>query len=117
MGGQAGWVDPSQGTLENVVSAGGGRCLPAGGGGRFQAEVPRYAWFHPPTVAISATFRFHRVNGQLLLTGVGRLLKTDESPVASSFTVAGTATLTRSGHRSCTATRWSGALTLAFAVS
>lgn len=119
MGGQTGW-STSQGTLKNAAAAepaDGRRCLPASGSGSLLAQVPRFAWLYPSQVMISATFRFHGANGGLQLTGVGQLVKTPKSPIASSFTIAGTAALSRNSNRSCTAPHWSGSLTLAFTVS
>jgi hypothetical protein len=118
MGGQTG-SSSGQGRLTNgaASSTGGSLCLPASGSGGLIAEAPRFAWFYPAKVTFVATFRFHRVNGGLVLTGSGRLVKTYKSPFASLLRIAGTATLRRGSHGSCTAPHWSGALTLELAMS
>ncbi len=114
MGGKTGWSS-SQGTLSKNISGSGTSqrsCLPSAANGSVFAEAPRYAWIDPPIVTISAAFRIHRLNDVLAVTGAGRLLSTRESPIASSFAIAGTATLVPDRGQSCDAKRWTGTLTL-----
>jgi hypothetical protein len=57
----------------------------------------------PGSIRRWCAFRMHRLNDVLAVTGAGRPLPTRESPVASSFAIAGTATLVPDRRQSCIA--------------
>lgn len=115
MGGQTGWAT-GEGTAMGGAMA-GGECLPARGGGSLFAQAPRFAWFDPAMVTMSGTFRFHQVDGVLVVAGAGRLLSTHKSPFASSFMISGSGTFSRATGHSCNAGGWSGTLALALALA
>jgi hypothetical protein len=117
MGSQRGW-STSEGTLENVNAnvATQKRRVSTHGAGAFWAVAPRLAWFHPPLVMLTGAFHLYNVAGVIDLNGTGRLVPTRESPVASSFEFAGTATLTLNHPRARNPKRSTGTLTLEFAV-
>ena len=118
MGGRAGW-STSSGTLRiptTRVGAGTSSCQVTRASGAFWAEVPRYAWFHPPMTPLGGSFRLQSRNGGLDLIGSGHLIPTAESPVSSPFRFTGIATIAAADGQSCRATRWAGSLTFWIAV-
>lgn len=93
MGGRTGW-STVRGTLRALP---GDAAYPGsvGADGQLWAEVPRFAWFHPSMVDLTADFRLRPSGGALRLDGAGRLLVTPKSPAACSFEIAGVGQLTR----------------------
>lgn len=117
MGGKAGW-STSEGTFTNLSPnvANQKRRVSANGTGDFFAVAPRSAWFHPPMVTFTGAFHLHKVADVIHLNGTGRLVPTREAPVASSFSFAGTATMTINRSRAGSARGTTGTLTIQFAV-
>jgi hypothetical protein len=110
MGGQQGWSNAT-GAIE-IVANRAGRLHVAGGEGHLWATAPRFAWFRPPLVAFTTTFRLRLEDGGLRLIGAGSLTPTVASPVPGRFRIVGAARVSSvvSPSRTC------GVLTLQFSV-
>jgi hypothetical protein len=117
MGGGLGWSE-SSGTLRTNATRGAltGPCHVTGGRGTFLAEVPRYAWFSPPLVSVGGSFRLRPRSHDFAVAGSGHLIRTPESPVSYAFPFTGSATLVPANGQACSASRWTGSLTLRIAL-
>jgi hypothetical protein len=120
MGGRAGW-STAAGAF-SVLGNGQSRRDRSGvagfadGEGHVFAMVPRFAWFHPSMVTFVSAFRLRLNGGVLRVSGSGRLVPTFNSPVASSFRIAGVGAITLEPGPSRARVRRHGVLVLRFAV-